>query len=161
MNYALIGPRGEIMTVLDHPVTSHPPDCTTAELTDEQAAEVATLRTSKQLPMLLNGAVTTIKAILDARMMWTDAGWVVRPKPPAPVKTWTIGVFRRLFTDPELLAFIKSARANVQVDLMRLKLTTTTEVRSDDTDLLAAMSALVQLGVITGERREQILGLVP
>lgn len=73
------------MIVLDHPVTAHSADSRTAELTDEQAAEVATFRATKQLPMWLNGAVTTLKAILDARMMWTDAGWVARPVPPAPV----------------------------------------------------------------------------
>lgn len=63
--------------------------------------------------------------------------------------------FRARFTDAELAGIVASADASVKVLL--LKLTTRVEVDLDDPQVIGGLGLLVSKGLLTAQRRDEIL----
>jgi hypothetical protein len=86
-----------------------------------------------------------------------DGTWsTVNPTPvaarPAPL---SVTDFKKRFTFAERTALLSSADAGVKVFLDELN--TATAVRLDDPDTVAGMNYVVGLGLLTAQRRDQIL----
>lgn len=82
----------------------------------------------------------------------------VEPEVPAPTVTWPRLDFLRRFNMGERIA-IRTARATDPIlnDFFSL-LEQATNVHSDDPDTLAGMGYLVQQGLLSAARRDEILG---
>ena len=70
MKYALTGPRGAIFQILD----TAPVGQDSTEITNAQAAEAEAIRADKDIPFLINGAVTSRKIQREAgnQMRWNE-----------------------------------------------------------------------------------------
>lgn len=93
---------------------------------------------------------------------WDGVQWVITDKTPAEIaaasrKTWTSSEFLALFTTAETLAFVTACQQTPELDVIRLKLTTTPTLESDSPNLQAGMSALVTAGILTEARKLEIL----
>lgn len=93
---------------------------------------------------------------------WNGTAWVTQDKTAEEIaaearRVWTPAEFRALFTDAELLAFLAAAKQDAQLDMLRFKLTTVQQVVSDNPELLGAMDALVTAGILTEQRKQEIL----
>lgn len=77
------------------------------------------------------------------------------PEPEPVVGKWTPLAFLERFT-PEEQAAIEGSD-NLQVRIVKTQLTAASEVIADDPRTVAGMQALVDAGIITGERRDEIL----
>ncbi len=75
----------------------------------------------------------------------------------APVGHWTPLDFMQRFTQGERLAIITAARADAVIEDFRSLLAASSEVRSDNADLLAGLDYLVAHSLLTTERRTAIL----
>jgi len=70
MKYALTGPRGAIFQILD----TAPVGQDSTEITNAQAAEAEAIRADKDIPFLINGAVTSRKIQREAgnQIRWNE-----------------------------------------------------------------------------------------
>lgn len=72
-------------------------------------------------------------------------------------QVWEAKEFLDRFTMAELMAISIAARTDAMLDVMFRKLTATTEVHADNTELLQGLGYLVSLGLLTSERRSALL----
>ena len=93
-----------------------------------------------------------IKASLDAGTV-QDFSAVLAARVPH----WPNAAFLRRFTPAERQAFYAAAAQSPALEDLKTLLLATPEVVSTDADLVAGMSALVAAGIITADRRAQIL----
>ncbi len=81
--------------------------------------------------------------------------WTVAAN-PAP--RWTPLEFIERFTGAEQLAIVTAAQGNPALRLFYDKLMASLDVTADEPRVVAGMQALVDAGLITAERRAEILG---
>lgn len=77
------------------------------------------------------------------------------------VYQWTCHEFYLRFTAEEREAIIVAGRTIAAVEDLRSRLLSAPVIHSNSADLLAGMSALVSLGLLTQQRKDEILGIVP
>jgi len=77
--------------------------------------------------------------------------------PPAPAPSWTPLEFIERFTDAEQIAIVTAAQSNPALRLFYDKLMASLDVKADEPRLIAGMQAVVDAGLITAERRDEIL----
>jgi len=80
------------------------------------------------------------------------------PPPPAPAPRWSSLQFIERFTDAEQLAIVTAAASIPALRLWYDKAMAADEIVADDPRTIAGVQALVDAGLITAERRDQILG---
>jgi len=79
--------------------------------------------------------------------------------PPLPPRVMTALAFIERFTADEQLAIATAAQSDASVNLWLVKATGAQEVDLDDPRTVDGLAALVSKGLITPERRDEILGL--
>lgn len=79
--------------------------------------------------------------------------------PPPPPRVMTALAFIERFTADEQLAIATAAQSDASVNLWLVKATGAQEVDLDDPRTVDGLAALVSKGLITPERRDEILGL--
>lgn len=82
---------------------------------------------------------------------WNAAQDAARPK------RWGAREFLDRFTDAELVAIATAARTDAVLDVIFRKLSAATEVHSDSAELAAGLDYLVELALLTPERRAALL----
>lgn len=80
-----------------------------------------------------------------------------RPVPPAPPKQFTSLEFLDLFTEPEQLAVATAAMQSAQVKLWYDRTLAAMFITLADPRTEAGLAALVQAGLLTAERKAEIL----
>ena len=80
------------------------------------------------------------------------------PLPPAPPKQFTSLEFLDLFTDAEQLAIVQSTLQNAPVKLWYDKTLAANFITLADPRTEAGLEALVQAGLLTTERKAEIVG---
>jgi hypothetical protein len=80
------------------------------------------------------------------------------PAPPAPAPRWSFLEFMERFTQAEQEAIAGAAMVNVQVKLWYDKAVGAKEIIADEPRTVSGMAALVAAGLLTAERRDEILG---
>lgn len=100
---------------------------------------------------------------------WTSEGWTVEALPAEPVepgadpqpesasRRMTSLEFLDLFSEAEQLAVITAAMSSPQINLWWTKLTMATYVDFEDPRLAAGLQALVDAGLLTAERAQEVL----
>ena len=86
-----------------------------------------------------------------------NAGTLTWDAAPTPVVALTPGAFLQRFTADERIAIRGQRAADAYVDDFLDLLSHATEVRSDDRDVIDGLDRLVAAGLLTGERRAEIL----
>jgi len=122
----------------------------------------ATIITNLQRKGWVQNDPPSYNAATQHAPQWNGSEWVTVDKTADEIaaesrRIWAPREFRARFTDDELLAFLTACKASAALDLLRFKLTTVQEVVSDNAELLAAMEALVQAGILTEQRKAEIL----
>lgn len=115
-------------------------------------------------PITADGYVEIERAdsgLLGRRWNGSDFEDVPEPQQPAPVKSWNELDMKRAFTREERLA-IRVARAEDPLvdDVMDLLEATTrsmARVQADDADFLSGLDYFVSIGLLTAERKAEIL----
>ena len=80
------------------------------------------------------------------------------PLPPAPPKQFTSLEFLDLFTEAEQLAIVTAANASAQVKLWYDRMLAANFITLADPRTEAGLTALVQAGLLTAERKAEIVG---
>lgn len=104
----------------------------------------------------------------DAPVEWTGLEFAeydhvevvepVAPPVPAPVYVWTVLDFMRRFTPQERISARTLEQSDpIAADFLDL-LRQAPEVQSDSAEVAAGLGYLVQQGVLTVQRRDEILG---
>lgn len=90
-----------------------------------------------------------------------DQVWTIRNKTVEELrKTWTSYQFLLRFTQQERIAYRNAAKTDEMVaDFLNLA-TAAQEIVNDDPMTLAGMSYLVQIGILTEQRKNEILDLI-
>lgn len=91
-------------------------------------------------------------------MLYADGAFTNPPPPPPLPPSWPSLDFMERFTDAEQLAIVTATLANPAVKLWYDKAMAAGTVRADDPRTIAGMSALVDAGLISAARRDEILG---
>jgi hypothetical protein len=108
----------------------------------------------------LDGQPPPTEAELDATRAAAQAAWDALQVPPGR-KVWaTASAFWAEFTQTEKLAILASAVPEIRL-LDRELVLWQGELWSDDPRVQAGLAALVQTGILTEERRGEILALTP
>ena len=80
------------------------------------------------------------------------------PLPPAPPKQFTSLEFLDLFTEAEQLAIVAATNASAQVKLWYDRMLAANFITLADPRTEAGLTALVQAGLLTAERKAEIVG---
>jgi hypothetical protein len=91
-------------------------------------------------------------------MLWDGEQFTAPPPLPPPAPSWPSLDFMELFTDAEQLAIVTATLANPAVKLWYDKAMAAGTVRADDPRTVAGMAALVTAGLLTEQRKTEILG---
>ena len=91
MKFFVLNPRGGINRITDTTPEWHAPEATVMEVSDEVSEQAATMMAAKEIPLWLDGALTSHAAQRAAgiRLRWDDAAkvWnkvpIVVPVPPS------------------------------------------------------------------------------
>lgn len=75
-----------------------------------------------------------------------------------PAKSWTPLEFIERFTDEEQLAIVTAAQSNPALRLFYDKLMASLNVVADEPRLISGLSMLVAAGLLTAQRKSEILG---
>jgi hypothetical protein len=88
---------------------------------------------------------------------WTGTEWQAYvPSPPVP--SWSPLQFIERFTDAEQLAIVTAAQSSPALRLWYDKAMAAGEIVADDPRTIAGLQVMVDAGLISAERRDQILG---
>lgn len=112
-----------------------------------------------QPPTVASNEVAEYNFLINSNSV--DQIWTVRNKTTEELrKTWTSYQFLLRFTQQERIAYRNAAKTDEMVaDFLNLA-TAAQEIVNDDPMTLAGMSYLVQIGILTEQRKNEILDLI-
>ena len=93
---------------------------------------------------------------------WNGSEWVVRDLTADELaaknrRQWTAAEFLARFTTAEMVGIITAARTDAEVELIKISLAVNTTIHSDNPQLLQSLAALVGKGLLTSQRRDEVL----
>ena len=111
------------------------------------------------MPKLIEFNMTT--GVLAERDLTPEEIAQFTPPPPPPAPRWTSLQFIERFTDSEQLAIVTAAASVPALRLWYDKAMAADEIVADDPRTIAGVQALVTAGLITEQRKTEILGSPP
>jgi hypothetical protein len=93
---------------------------------------------------------------------WDGSTWAVRDLTAEEIATknrkqWTAAEFLAKFTVGEMVGIITAARTDAEVELIKISLAVNTTIHSDNQQLIQSLAALVAKGLLTKQRRIEVL----
>lgn len=91
-------------------------------------------------------------------MLWDGSEFSNPPPGPAPAPRWSSLQFIERFTEAEQIAIVTAAAASPALRLWYDKAMAADEIIADDPRTVAGLQALVDAGMLTSQRRDEVLG---
>lgn len=105
---------------------------------------------------LADGSVVQVPIGADGHPDWSAIGPMAPPPPPPESRELSVLDFRRRFTLTEKAAIYTAAETNPLLRAWLDDLAVATSAHLDHPDVIEALDALAQLGILTAERAEAI-----